>query len=94
MGIFNFVRIRGAGPRPKYRHKTPLMIPLQRDAKVDIFQINLAHNIVIFQNFLKRKWGMDELNVFRSIADLLPHPFLELEQSCLEINSPLSEPGE
>ena len=28
------------------------------------------------------------------IADLLPHPFLELEQSCLEIDSPLSEPGE
>ena len=37
---------------------------------------------------------MDELNVSRLIADLLPHPFLELEQSCLEIDSPLSEPGE
>ena len=37
---------------------------------------------------------MNEFNAFRLITGLFPHPFLELETSCLETDSSFSELGE
>ena len=101
MGIFNNVKIRGAGPRLKRRQKLLnvslpwkskfLMIPMQRDAKVGIFQfIHSPKNEVFFTKSFLRNWSQllkkSLVENFIFCAALFAHKIFLSEDPLADVN--------